>query len=525
MNANQIFLNALDAFDDGRWTQAFEMAAALSSQAPNHGGVHFLAGISALQMQRVEPALRYLQRASLCSPGRADYRAQYARALAMAQLLPAASAAADSAMKLTSDDPTTYDTLGVVYTKANLHRKAAEAFERAVRLLPTHANYRFNLGTSYLYYGELAAAEREYEQCLALAPDYWRAHLALAQLRRQSTSSNHVARLREMLARHGGNSEAGLYLHIALAKELEDLEEFPAAFEHYTLGKSIGRNAVGPSGGRDAAMFSAIRQCFEQAVDGEPGYGTEEPIFVMGMPRTGTTLVDRILSSHSSVHSAGELANFATAFRRIASASGHTSNEAIAGLPRAFAAWRELGQAYVHSTRPGTGHTPRFVDKLPHNFLYAGFIARALPGARLICLRRDPVDTCLSNFRQLFALEAREYDYSFDLLDTGRYFLQFDRLMGFWHEQLPGRVLEVRYEDLVDHQEDVTRQILEFCGLAWEAECLAFERNSAPVPTASASQVRVGMNRASVQRWRRYESQLVDLRHLLEPGLDGPAPA
>ena len=161
---------------------------------------------------------------------------------------------------------------------------------------------------------------------------------------------------------------------------------------------------------------------------------------------------------------------------------------------------------------------PRFVDKLPHNFLYLGFIARALPNARIVCLRRERLDTCVANFRQLLATDSPFFDYSFDLLDTGRYVLEFERLMAHWHAVLPGRVLDVRYEDLVDDQAGQTRRLLMHCGLPWDDACLAFERNPEAVATASAVQVREPLNRDSVGRWKRYEPELAGLRALLGEG-------
>jgi hypothetical protein len=155
---------------------------------------------------------------------------------------------------------------------------------------------------------------------------------------------------------------------------------------------------------------------------------------------------------------------------------------------------------------------------MPLNFLYAGFIAAALPQATIVCLRRDPLDTCLSNFRQLFALEYSYYNYAYDLLDTGRYYRQFDRLMAHWQRVLPGRILEVQYERIVADQEGQTRRLLEFCGLPWEDACLSFERNAAPVSTASAVQVREPLYGSAVGRWRRYEAQLGELKALLESG-------
>ena len=177
--------------------------------------------------------------------------------------------------------------------------------------------------------------------------------------------------------------------------------------------------------------------------------------------------------------------------------------------------WKQLGAAYLSSTRPATAHKTHFVDKMPHNFLNAGFIAHALPNAKIICLRRDPLDTCLSNFRNLFEGESSYYEYSFDLLDTGRYYILFDRLMRHWQRVFPGRILEMQYETLVASQEVSIRRLLDFCGLSWNDACLHSENNPAPVNTPNAWQVRAPIYQTSVQRWKKYESQLSELKDLL----------
>ena len=226
---------------------------------------------------------------------------------------------------------------------------------------------------------------------------------------------------------------------MALAKEYEDLADYPKALNHLVTGKSVGGRERGYSFDRDERIFRAVTESFDgQIASDRTGYESDEPIFVIGMPRTGTTLVDRIISSHPDVESAGELLNFGMSVKHN---SGATS-PSIINVDTIVAArqldWRKLGETYLLSTRPGTGTRPHFVDKLPHNFLYAGFIAQALPNARIVCLRRNPMDTCLSNFRQLFAPKSPYFDYSFDLLDTGRYFVLFDRLMAHWEQYFPG---------------------------------------------------------------------------------------
>lgn len=513
----QRYAEAVAALNASDWRRAQFLAMHLLRDAPPHAGVCFVAGVAALQLQQVPLATECLQRAVALNPQRPDYLAQLARALAQARIPDEALRAADRAAALAPADPLTLDTLGVVYSQCNAYDKAAGMFRRVVAAEPARASYRFNLATALLFNGELAAAEQELEQCLALDPRFWKAHLTLAQLRKQTPADHHVERLQGLLSEAGADHTAALYLHLALAKEHEDLGDHPRAFDHLVSGKAAGRRTRGYDPADDRALFDAI-MANAPAQAGAAGYRSAEPIFVFGMPRSGTTLVERILSSHPRVLSAGELQNFGAVLKR-ASGSGTPRLVDADTLERARELdWRALGEAYVRSTRPLTGARPRFVDKLPHNFLYAAHIAAALPDARMICVRRDPMDTCLSNFRQLFALTSPYYDYSFDLLDTGRYYLLFDRLMAFWRDRLPGRILEIDYEALVDAQEDSTRRLLAFCGLEWEEACLRFEDNAAPVATASAVQVRSPIYRSAMKRWKRYEPQLAELRRLLEAG-------
>jgi hypothetical protein len=238
------------------------------------------------------------------------------------------------------------------------------------------------------------------------------------------------------------------------------------------------------------------------------------------MPRTGTTLVERILSSHPAVFSAGELTNFALALKREARTSSRLvlDPETLAEAESVDLA--RVGAEYVASTRPRTGHTPHFIDKMPLNFFYAGLIHRALPNAKIICLRRNPLDTVLSNYRQLFATSFSYYNYAYDLLDAGRYFIEFDALAKHWLQTIPENYCEVHYESVVADTEKEAQRLVAFCGLDWDPACLAFEQNAAPVATASSVQVRQPIYRTAVERWRKYEPELAPLKAFLaEAGL------
>ncbi|GGD55516.1 tetratricopeptide repeat-containing sulfotransferase family protein [Pseudoxanthomonas indica] len=517
----RIYRASVDALNRRDWAGALRLAQPLSAAFPQHAGVHFVAGVAALQLRRMDAAHAHLAQATRLNPERADYAAQFARLLATIHRQREAVAEADRALALSNgqpDDPMVLDILGVIYTQAHEAERAAQAFQRGVASLPNEPRLRFNLAATLTFVGDVEGAEREYEACLRLQPRYWKAYLSLSQLRRQTPADNHVARWQNALAQIGNDVEGALCVNMALEKEFDDLGDPRQAFAHLSQGKAAWRTRLNYDSARDAAMFQAVIDQFPEPPPDTDGSDSAEPIFVFGLPRTGTTLVDRILSSHGSVHSAGELNHFAVAVQAQAGLRARSLHEVLLQLRGRSIDWRALGQAYLASTRPGTGHTPHFVDKLPHNFLYAGFIARVFPNARMICLRRDPMDSCFNNFRQLFNLESPNYDYSFDLLDCGRYYLQFDRLMAHWRRALPGRILEVAYEDIVEAQEATTRQLLAFCGLPWDDACLAFERNTAPVATASAVQVRSPIYRSSLHRWKRYEEHLQALKDLLQAG-------
>ncbi len=469
---------------------------------------HFLTGIVAAEAGRIGAAIAAIERAVAIAP-LGEYRAQLARLY----MLVRRDGAAAAQLRAAEDDPPadalSRDTIGCVYARLGDHAAALPHFAVAVDLAPDNDQFLYNKAATLSFLGEVDAAEAALEAIIARAPDEARAHHLLAGLRKQDAGRNHVVRLEGVHARASAGADR-LLTGYALAKELEDIGQADAAFARLAAVNAAHRAALDYDVARDAAIFAAIEESWPQfatAPVGDPS--AEAPVLVIGMPRTGTTLVDRILASHPGIESVGELQALPLAVK---AASGTRSRTVLDPETVRAAAGADLGAIGRDYLRRAGDHrrdaTRRFVDKFPGNFHYAGIAARALPAARLVCLRRNPMDTVLANYRNLFAIGSRYYDYSYDLMDIAAYYAGFDRLMAHWHRAMPGRILEVRYEALVADQEGETRRLLAHCGLDWSDDCLNFHAHGGAVSTPSAAQVRRPIYRDSVARWRRHEAAL-----------------
>jgi Flp pilus assembly protein TadD len=496
---------------------AEQLAAGVLAAFPQDAEGRFLLGMARAEAGRVGAGIVDIIGAVELDP-RGSYRAQLARFQVMLRQDGAAAETLAAAEAALPDDALGRDTMGCVYARLGEHAASVPHFREAVRLAPDNVSFRYNLAAALNFIGNVDAAEVEGEALIALDPDYARGHHLLAGLRKHSTDRNHVDRLTGALGRARA-PDARLLLGYALAKELEDIGEQQAAFARLAETNAEHRARLPYSFARDAANFDAIEQSWPQvaaaAVRGAPDAA---PIFVIGMPRTGTTLVDRILSSHPEVWSAGELQAMPLAVKMSSGTRTRTVLDPETVAAAADADLGEIGQDYLHRalSHAGAKESGRFTDKFPGNFHYAGFIARSLPSARIVCLRRHPLDTVLANFRNLFAISSRYYDYSYDLMDIAHYYARFDRLMAFWRAALPGRILELRYEELVADQEVETRRLLMHCGLDWSNACLNFHQNTAPVSTPSAAQVRRPIYRDSVARWTLHRDALAPVIRFFE---------
>lgn len=501
---------ARSALSRGDLGATHRFAATLVADNPEDAEGHFLLGIAASSAGRIRIGMRHLGQAVALNP-QGEYRAHFAKLLTLVRQDGDAAAMLKHAEQALPTDALSRDTMGCVYARLGDHAAALGHFTEAVQLAPRNAEYRYNQAVTLNFLGRTDEADEALEALIALAPGDARAHHLLAGLRKQTPQRNHVERLTHAYARMR-DRRGRLLLGYALAKELEDVGQPAEALERLCAVNAEHRKTLPYAFARDAAAFDAVEAAWPLAA---PATETpaDAPIFVIGMPRTGTTLVDRILSSHPGVESAGELQAMPLAVKQAAGTRTATVMDPETIAAAACGDMASIGRDFLqrashHRRDPAL----RFIDKFPGNFFYAGFIARALPSARIVCLRRHPMDTVLSNFRNLFAVSSRYYDYSYDLLDIAAYYARFDRLMALWREALPDRLIEVHYEHLVADQEGQTRRILAHCGLEWSDHCLSFHANKAPVSTPSAAQVRRPIYADSVARWKRHAEVLEPVR-------------
>jgi len=427
------------------------------------------------------------------------------------------SEALDLAIK-TSDlaisDPMTLNELGLFFNKANLIQKSKKLYQKALALAPESDKIYFNLALAHNFLGEIEQAERACDNAIKLNKHHYYAHFLRSGLKRQTTSDNHIGELQELLKEPIHDPTGKTQLHYALAKEFEDCKNFTSSFEIRKKGADIYRKSINYDLKSDLSFIDKIIETYnhDQSATKDTGYDNSEPIFILGLPRSGSTLVERIISSHDSVKSAGELTNFTHLLINMMqqiSPSQHLSRTGMVKLSSQLD-FRQLGYSYIQSTRPSTGNTPCFIDKFPQNSLYIGLILKALPKSKIILVERHPLDVCYAMYKQLF---TGIYQFSYNLDELADYYMAHQNLMTHWLTLLPENIHVVHYEKLIENIETETRKLLTFCDLEWQSECMAFHKNQQATTTASASQVRQKLYSSSMGLWKNYE-------HELEPLID-----
>jgi tetratricopeptide (TPR) repeat protein len=405
---------------------------------------------------------------------------------------------------------------------ADQHAETLRVLDFVLTKRPATPQLLYMRATTLRHLGRSAEATTEFQRCVALAPDDAAAILLLAVHDPRADATGQMRRIQRALRYCTPEDPRAPMLHYALFIHLDAAGDTDTAWQALMRGATLKRQSLKYDAQVEQRSTHAMKQlCQPGFLTDGPGQSADQadpvPIFIVGMPRTGTTVLERMLSNHSQVASAGELNDFHQQLCWEADmVAGNPADLSLMHACRTLD-FTALGRGYSQRTRWRAGTARFLIDKLPQNFFQAGLIHKALPQARIICLLRDPMDTCLSNLKELFA--TGHYPYSYDSIETANHYLRFRELLRHWDTAMPGIIHTVRYEDLVREPKRIVQAVMQYCGLAYEPGCIDLERNVAPSATASSSQIRRGLHSRSIGAWRRYAAQLAPMRARLQSEL------
>ena len=401
-----------------------------------------------------------------------------------------------------------HSNLGVALNELGKSEEAASSLTRALQIKPDFAKAHINLGTTLNDLGKPDEAVASYNRALQINPAFAKAHRFLSTVKKFQDDDPQIHQMLQLVERNNLPDEDRIHLNFALAKAHEDIGNYERAFSYYIEGNRLRKEELNYEISSARASFAKIKATFSidvpalSALEESESAKGQQPVFVLGMPRSGTTLVEQILASHSQVYGAGELVLLGQSVNSIKWISTRLSSDQL----------QSVRKSYLSGLKTIGVSEPYITDKMPVNLLWIGFIIAAIPEARIVHVKRDARATCWSNFKHIF---GKGNGFACDLQDVSEYYKMYIDLMAFWHDKFPGRVYDLNYEALTEHQEDVTRKLFEYIGLNWEDQCLEFHKTRRAVQTASVAQVRQKMYQGSSDEWRKYEKHLGSMVELL----------
>ncbi len=515
-------LVAASALVEGRIAHAEAALRAHLKQFPTDvAALRMLAEVAA-RLARNADAEALLERCLELAPSFHAARHHYAIVLQRQNRPAAALRELDRLEKIDPRNPSYRNLKAVVLVKIGAYQESIEIYDEVLASHPENPKIWLSYGHTLATAGREKDSIAAYRKSIELAPHFGEAYWSLANLKTFRFTAEEQHAMRAQLARADLAEDDRLHFDFALGKALEDAGDYSESFKHYVIANELRKSQVGYVADE---MSAFVRRCTElfsaEFFAARVGYGalSAEPIFIVGLPRAGSTLIEQILASHSSVEGTMELPDMVM----MAATLGGRRQPSDPKYPTMLATLtaedcRSLGEQYLDQTRiQRKTPKPLFIDKMPNNFLHIGLIRLVLPNARIIDARRHPMACCFSGFKQQFA-EGHRFSYSLD--DIGRYYRDYVRLMDHFDRVIPGKVHRVHYENMIADTESEVRRLLAYCGLPFESGCLRFYENDRPVRTASAQQVRKPINREGMEHWRHYESWLQPLKHALGDVLD-----
>ena len=487
--------------------------------APDHAEAYNNLGNALGELDRADDAVACYQRAIEIAPAYADACANLGTLQVKIRRYDAAAVSFRRALAINPEIAEAQNGLAHALAQGRQVGEAIAHYEKALLIKPDYAEAHNNLGLALKMLGRIDEGQRAIETAIRLAPNRVEFYVSLASSsKRFAAGDPHLAAMEELaLDAASLSSDDQMQLHFALGKALADAGRHEESFTHLLAGNALKRRQTPYDEAAFLAMFDRIRRVFTAELMQEKaglGHPSAVPVFIIGMPRSGTTLIEQILASHACVFGAGEIGDLTDAVAQLIT-PGRTSAEFPEGVrDMSGAQLRQLGGSYLERVSALAPAALRITDKLPANYSLAGLIHLALPNARIIHVRRDPVDTCLSCFSILFGGHQPQ---TYDLAELGRYYRAYAALMEHWRGMLPpGVMLEVQYEEVVADFDRQARRIVAHCGLDWDDACLEFHKTQRPVWTASVNQVRQPIYRTAIGRWRPYRDMLGPLLAELE---------
>ena len=505
---------ALALHQSGRLPEAESLYRQILLVEPdNPDALHFF-GVLAHQVGKDTIAVELIRKAIHSRPDYAEAYYNLGIALYAQGKLDAAAESYRKALALRGNYVEAHYNLGIALKDLGKLDEAIKSFRKAIGLKPDYIEAYHNLGVTFSESGRLDDAIASYRKTLSLKPDFVPAYKGLSLIQKY-TEPDDVIRSMETLYNTGKISYADrIDLGFSLGKIYEDIREYDKAFAYIAAANRVKRNSYKYSIQNDREIFERIKITFSPGFfASRHGSGSKDgtPIFIIGMPRSGTTLVEQILSSHPLVFGAGELAILTNLTNSICTgAEAPKFPECMQVLSQD--ALKRIGTDYIEKIREYSKDAVYITDKMPNNFLRVGLIKVILPAAKIIHCVRNPMDTCFSIFKTDFTVT---HGYAYDMVELGHYYNLYQDLMTHWEKVLPGFMHTIRYEDLISDQLGQTRTLLDFCNLPWDEACMAFHRSKRRVRTVSLAQVRQPIYNDSVALWQRYEKQLEQLKKTL----------
>jgi len=513
--ANPNYLEPLNNYgalilEDDRTDEAAEVLNKALQLNPNYPESICNMGGVCLAREEDETALAHYQRALSLRPVYIEAQMGLAKAFQALDNLPAAEAAAQQALQIDASNPKAHALMGSIQTELTRPELAEKEYEQALQLDQECDEALLGLGHLRMELGQMDEAEELFRRALKFKPDNLGARIHISQVKKAKADDENFAALLEEEKKSADFSEnKKMSLHFALGKCYDDIREYDKAFPHYIAGCRIKRAKLAYDPEKAVKQFASVMEIFgRENIDRLRGAGepSDVPVFVLGMPRSGTTLTEQIIASHPDVHGAGELHDLLYILEKNSRTT--TTHSVFPENLRALdqnklTVW---GAEYIAGLKQRAPDAKRITDKMPANFFAVGLIHLMLPNAKIIHVNRNPVDTCLSCFTRLF---HRKQEHTYDLAELGQYYVLYARLMEHWRKVLPaGAFLDVQYEDIVADQETQARRLIDYCGLEWNDACIDFHKTKRSIRTASVTQVRQPIYNTSVERWRHYEKFL-----------------